>query len=178
MNTLHDTQAAEPHNPSDVFFTAEENERIERIKAQYPETQAALMPVLWIAQKKFGWLSTTVMQYVAQTLDLPFSHVQGVATFYTMYWKKPMGAHHVQVCTNISCLLRGGEQLLEQAQRELKIGHMERTPDGRFSLEEVECMGACGGAPMIAINERYFENVTKEQFARLLDEPEGYDKRS
>ncbi len=151
-----------------VAFDVAELEQIQKITERYPERQAAVMPVLWLAQKKWGWLSLPVMQAVADALDLTLAHVQGVATFYTMYWKKPMGRRHVQVCTNISCMLRGGEQIYHHVKDRLGIGHMERTSDGEFSLEEVECMGACGGAPMIAVNEDYFENVSIEDVERLL----------
>jgi NADH:ubiquinone oxidoreductase subunit E len=85
-----------------------------------------------------------------------------------MYFKKPMGKHHVQVCTNVSCMLRGGEALLDHVMQRLGIGNNEATPDGKFSIEEVECMGACGGAPMIAINETFYENATIEELDRLL----------
>ena len=163
------TQTAE-HDPADIQFSPEELQEIEHIKSLYPETQAAIMPILWKAQKKWGWLSTPVLQHVASVLGLPYAHVYGVASFYTMYWKKPMGATHVQVCTNISCLLRGGETIYRHVSEQLGIGHMERTDDGAFSLEEVECMGACGGAPMIVLNEDYHENVSIEEVDRLLQE--------
>ena len=153
-----------------VEFTHEELETVEKLKALYPSAKSAIMPVLWMAQKKWGWLSMPVMQHVAHIMDLPYSHVYGVASFYTMYFKKPMGRFHVQVCTNVSCMLRGGESIYRHASERLGIGHNDRTPDGTFSLEEVECMGACGGAPMVAINEDYHENITIEQLDRLLDE--------
>lgn len=150
-------------------FTPEELQKIEQIKARYPEAKAAIMPVLWMAQAKWGWLSDDVMRTVAATLQLPLAHVKGVATFYTMYFKKPMGKHHVQVCTNVSCMLRGGDALFDKVKTKYGIGHNECTADGRISLEEVECMGACGGAPMIAINEDYYENVSFEQVERLIE---------
>lgn len=150
-------------------FTPEELQKIEQIKTRYPEAKAAIMPVLWMAQAKWGWLSEDVMRTVAATLNLPLAHVKGVATFYTMYFKKPMGKHHVQVCTNVSCMLRGGDALFDKVKAKYGIGHNECTSDGRISLEEVECMGACGGAPMIAINEDYYENVSFEQVERLIE---------
>jgi NADH-quinone oxidoreductase subunit E len=152
----------------DLAFSAEELRRVEELKSLYPETKAAIMPVLWMAQKKWGWLSEDVMRYVAQLMDLPLSHVTGVASFYTMYFKKPMGRHHVQVCTNISCMLRGGEDIYRFVSERYKIRHNERTEDGVISLEEVECMGACGGAPMIAINEDFHENVDVSKVEELL----------
>ena len=169
MNATSSIISTEEHNEADIRFSDEDLSRIEQIRGRYPEAQAAVMPVLWLAQKKWGWLSIPVLKQVAETLGLTFAHVQGVASFYTMYWKRPMGKRHVQVCTNISCLLRGGEEIYRHVSQKLGIGHMERTENGEFSLEEVECMGACGGAPMIAINEDYFENVTIEEVEGLLD---------
>lgn len=168
MNASSLISSAE-HDQANISFSEADLEQIAQITQKYPTSQAAVMPVLWMAQKKWGWLSIPVLQLVAETLGLPFSHVQGVASFYTMYWKRPMGKQHVQVCTNISCLLRGGEDIYRHVSNSLGIGHMERTEDGKFSLEEVECMGACGGAPMIVINEDYYENVTIEEVDRLLD---------
>lgn len=153
----------------EITFNAEELKKVEEIKSHYPETKAALMPVLWLAQKKFGWISEEVMHYIADLLELPFAHVSGVASFYTMYFKKPMGKYHIQVCTNVSCMLREGEEIFSYISSKLGIGNMEVTPDGNFSLEVVECMGACGGAPMIAINEDYYENVDIETIDKLID---------
>ncbi len=153
----------------EVRFTQFELEEIDKIKLRYQEEKAALMPVLWMAQKKFGWLSKEVIQYVANILHLSYSHVYGVATFYTMYFKKPMGKYHIQVCTNVSCMLNEGEQIFEYISEKLGISHNECTPDGKFSLEAVECMGACGGAPMIAINEDFYENINIEQVDKLIE---------
>ncbi|MDZ4744766.1 MAG: NADH-quinone oxidoreductase subunit NuoE [bacterium] len=151
-----------------VEFSAQELQDIAALKATYPDSKAAIMPVLWMAQKKWGWLSEDVMRTVATVMNLPYAHVMGVASFYTMYFKKPMGRHHIQVCTNISCMLRGGKELYDYVSSNLGIGHNQTTPDGRYSLEEVECMGACGGAPMIAINETFHENMTREQTDALI----------
>ncbi|MFH1050090.1 MAG: NADH-quinone oxidoreductase subunit NuoE [bacterium] len=152
-----------------IEFSQEELQKIEEIKKRYPEQKAAIMPVMWMAQKKFGWISDDVKQYIAELLDLSFAHVHGVASFYTMYFKKPMGKYHVQVCTNVSCMLLGGEEIYMQLCEKLGIKHNETTPDGKFSIEEVECMGACGGAPMIAINEDYYENMDIEKVDQLLE---------
>lgn len=161
-----------------ISFNAEELKELEAIKSRYPNQQAALMPALWMAQKKFGWLSDEVQQYVADLFNLPVNHVKGVATFYTMYFKKPAGKYHVQVCTNVSCMIRGGERLLEKASEKLNISHGETTPDGKFSLEEVECMGACGGAPMIAVGEDYYENYSVERLEALLEELRNKEDRA
>ena len=122
----------------DITFTPEELQQVELHKSKYPEPKAAIMPVLWMAQKKWGWLSEDVMRYIGQLLDLPTAHVKGVATFYTMYFKKPMGNYHIQVCTNISCMLRGGEDIYRHVSGKYGISHNQRTPDGKYSLEEVE----------------------------------------
>ncbi|MBX7154141.1 MAG: NADH-quinone oxidoreductase subunit NuoE [Candidatus Kapaibacterium sp.] len=155
-------------NTSTIAFTADELKEVERLQSLYPEHKAAIMPVLWMAQKKWGWLSEDVMKYVADLFTLPYAHVLGVATFYTMYFKKPMGKHHIQVCTNISCMLRGGDSIYEHLCNKYGIRHNETTTDGKLSIEEVECMGACSGAPMIAINEDFYENVSLDQVEKLL----------
>lgn len=152
-----------------IEFTEEELKEIEKIKAKYPDTQSALMPVLWLAQKKWKWLSGDVQHYVGEVLGLPYAAVHGVVTFYTMFFEKPMGKYHIQVCTNVSCMLTGGEEIFQHVSEKLGIGNMEVTSDGLFSLEEVECMGACGGAPMIAVNEDYYENTSIAEVDKLLD---------
>lgn len=151
-----------------IAFSDEELRQIEEIKSRYYHPKAAIMPVLWMAQKKWGWLSTEVMKYVAEVLGLPPAHVMGVARFYSMYFKKPMGKFHIQVCTNVSCMLRGAYEIWDYLREKYKIENLERTEDGLVSLEEVECMGACGGAPMIAINEDYYENLTLEKLEEIL----------
>ncbi len=153
----------------EIVFSQEELEQIEKIKRRYPEQKAAIMPVLWMAQKRWGWLSKDVMKYVGEVLNLSYSHVYGVATFYTMYFKKPMGKFHIQVCTNVSCMLREGETIFHHVSEKLNLKHNEATEDGLFSLEEVECMGACSGAPMIAVNEDYYENIDIAGVDRLIE---------
>ncbi|TAL69211.1 MAG: NAD(P)H-dependent oxidoreductase subunit E [Bacteroidetes bacterium] len=152
-----------------IEFNKEELIQVEKIKSKYPQPKAAIMAVLWLAQKKFGWISDDVKKYIGELLGLSYSHVHGVASFYTMYFKKPMGKYHLQVCTNVSCMLLGGEELYSHISNKLGIGHNQRTDDGKFSLEEVECMGACGGAPMLAINEDYHEFVNINEVDKLID---------
>lgn len=152
-----------------IEFTQDELAKIDALKSKYPESKAAIMPVLWMAQKKWGWLSEDVMRYIGNVMNLPYAHVKGVATFYTMYFKKPMGKFHVQVCTNVSCMLLGGNEIFEAVKARLGCENNAVTVDGRFSLEEVECMGACGGAPMIAINETFHESVSVDSVHALLD---------
>lgn len=152
----------------EIKFSDEELQKIEQLKAKYPQVKALIMPVLWMAQKKFGWISDGVCEYVSELLKIPVSHTKGVVSFYTMFFKKPMGKYHIQVCTNVSCMLNEGEEIFNYISEKLNIKNNEVTPDGKFSLEEVECMGACGGAPMIAINEDYYENITIEKIDQLL----------
>lgn len=151
-------------------FSTEELSEISRLKALYPDPKSAIMPVLWMAQKKWNWLSEDVLKTVADVMQLPYAHVLGVASFYTMYFKKPMGRNHVQVCTNVSCMLRGGVDIYAHVKDALGVGHNQATADGKFSLEEVECMGACGGAPMIAVNETFYENIDAAKVSAILAE--------
>lgn len=149
-------------------FTLENLEKVNNAIKRYPEKQAAVMPALWIAQDQNGWISNEVMKEVASVLDMNPEDVLGVVTFYTMYHKKPMGKYHFQVCTNVSCMLRGAYDIYEKVKKNLGIDNMQVTPDQKFSLEEVECMGSCGTAPMIAVNEDFYENLTIEKVDEII----------
>jgi NADH-quinone oxidoreductase E subunit len=150
-------------------FTEENLGKIENLLKKYPTKQAAVMPVLYLAQEQNGWISQEVMIEVASILDMTTEDVLGVVTFYTMYHQKPMGKYHLQVCTNVSCMLRGGYDLYNHVKAKLTIDNGGLTEDKMFSLEEVECMGSCGTAPMIAINEDYFENLDKQKLDQILE---------
>jgi len=150
-------------------FTEENLKRIENEIKKYPVKQPAVMSALWIAQEQYGWISGEVMKEVASILDMTMEEVLGIVTFYTMYHQRPMGKYHIQVCTNVSCMLRSGYEIFEQVKQKLNIGNMQVTDDKMFSLEEVECMGSCGTAPMIAVNEDYFENLDKEKVEQILN---------
>jgi NADH-quinone oxidoreductase E subunit len=154
----------------EISFNPDELAQIDKVKSKYPSQQSAIMDVLWLAQKKWGWISPEIIEYIARLLDLPASSIEGVVSFYTMYFKQPMGKYHIQVCTNISCMLLGGENIYEYIKDKLGIDNHQTTNDGKFSLEEVECMGACGESPMIAINEDYYYNMNKEKIDKLLAE--------
>ncbi len=147
----------------DFKFTDENLKRIEEVLKKYPEKKAAVMPVLWIAQEQNGWISGEVMKEVAALLDMTPEDVLGVVSFYTMYHQKPMGKYHIQVCTNVSCMLKGANQIYDHVKKKLGLSNMEVSEDMQFSVEEVECMGSCGTAPMIAVNEDYFENLDMDQ---------------
>lgn len=150
-------------------FTEENIKRIEKSKKKYPTSKASVMDVLYIAQEQNGFISQEVIDEVASYLKLDPVDVLGVVSFYLMYHKKPVGKFHIQVCTNVSCMLRGAYDILEEVAHKLGIEENEVTSNGKFSIEEVECMGACGGAPMFAINEDYYENLTKEKVNKILD---------
>jgi NADH-quinone oxidoreductase subunit E len=150
-------------------FSEENIKRIEEVRRQYPTSLAAIMPVLYIAQEQNGFISNEVMAEVADLLGIDKVNVLSVVTFYTMYHTKPMGKYHIQVCTNVSCMLRGAAGLWESIKEKLNLDNMEVSEDGKFSLEEVECMGACGYAPMIAVNEDYFENLDRKKVFEILD---------
>jgi len=139
---------------------------------------AGVLPVLWLAQEQFGWISDEVMHYVAELLDVPFNHILGVVTFYTMYNKKPVGRYHIQVCANVSCMLRGSDNLVEHLEKKLGIKVGETTPDKMFTLDEVECLGSCGTAPMMQVNDDYYENLSAEKVDELLDEFRGKKQES
>lgn len=158
-------------NPADIIFSPDDLKQINLIIARYPHKQAAVMPLLWLSQEKFGWLSQEAIRLVAQTLSLPEADVFGVASFYTMYWKKPVGKLHLAVCTNISCMLSGGYELYDYIRKTYRIENGGVTPDGNLSLEEAECLGSCGTAPMMQINNDIFiENLTLDQLKVYLKE--------
>lgn len=151
-------------------FTKDELKQIEEIKARYPEVKPATLPVLWIAQNKFGHVEPDVQKLVAQTLDLPESHVHGVAEFYTQYYKEKKGRYVLDVCTCLSCQVCGGYDMLHYLEEKLGIKAGETTDDGQFSLQQVECLGACGYAPMMQItNGVYVNHLTPEKIDQVLD---------
>jgi NADH-quinone oxidoreductase E subunit len=149
-------------------FSAKNLKKIKDIIAIYPAKKPAVMPVLYLAQEQNGWISQEVMEEVARILEMHPEEVLGVVTFYTMYHQKQMGKYHIQVCTNVSCMLRGAYDIYDKVKEKLGIENMEVTKDEMFSIEEVECMGSCGTAPMIAVNEDYYENLTKEKALEII----------
>jgi NADH-quinone oxidoreductase E subunit len=154
-----------------IEFKFDENElkEVEKYIAKYPDKKAAVIPVLWMAQRKYKHVSKPMMQYIAELLGQTYSHIYGVVSFYTMFSQKPRGDYHLQVCTNVSCMLRQGDQIYKKISEKLDIKNNEVTSDGKFSLEEVECMGACSGAPMMAINEDFYENLDINKIDELID---------
>jgi NADH-quinone oxidoreductase E subunit len=140
------------------------------ILARYPERRAALMPTLWLAQREFGWLSDQAMAYVAELMELPLAWVTSVASFYTMYWKRPPGRWHLQLCRNLPCALRGSLDIQRAIEDRLGIRDGEKTADGRFSFEEVECLASCGTAPVLQINNgAYHETLDVPRALALIE---------
>lgn len=153
-------------------FTAEAKAELDRLFAAYPRRQAAILPALYLAQKEFGHVSLEAMEYVASLTGASPAYVYGVATFYTMYNKQQVGRHLVQVCCNISCALRGADEVFEHISAKLGIKKGETTPDGKFTLMKVECLGACGNAPMMQINDNYYEDLTPDKVDEILNKLE------
>jgi len=144
--------------------------KFEKLQSAYPVKRSALIPMMMYAQDEFGCVSDEMIAEIAKRLDLNRVQVEETLAYYSMLHRKPLGKHHVQVCTNIACMLRGGYEILEHAKKRLEIDHKEVTKDGVFSLEEVECIGACTGAPAIQVNYDFYENLTLKQFDRIIEE--------
>src|SRR3954466_94790 len=151
-------------------FSAQSKQRIERTVAQYPQKQAALLPVLHIAQEEFGYLPDDALELVARTLELSPAHVYGVITFYTMFHREKHGRNELMVCTNISCMLRGAYDILHYLEKKLGIKAGETTPDGAFTLIEEECLAACANAPMKICGNEYFLDLTEKKLDTIIDD--------
>jgi NADH-quinone oxidoreductase E subunit len=151
-------------------LSPESRQKIESLKKVYETNQSALIPALHVAQGDQGWLSEETQREVAQLLGLTPQSVRQVVTFYTMFNQKPVGRYMIQVCRNLSCTLLGGQRLQKQIQDKLGLDDGETTQDGRFTYVSVECLGSCGTAPVLMVNDRYYENVTPQQVDRLLEE--------
>ena len=155
-----------------ALFTPEIREEIDGEIAKYPGewTQSACMAALRIVQDaNGGWLTQQLMDDVAAYLDMPNIAVYEVATFYSMYELNPVGRHKVCVCTNVSCMINGSDRIVEHLEKKLEVKLGGTTEDGRYTLKEVECLGACGGAPMMQIGRQYYENLTPEIVDSILD---------
>ena len=152
------------------MLSPQARKKIEALKTVYETNQSALIPALHVAQGEQGWLSEETQAEVATLLELTPQAVREVVSFYTMFHEKPVGKFLLQVCRNLSCSLRGGHRLQRQIEDRLGIHDGETTRDGRFTLESVECLGSCGTAPVLMVNDRYHENVTPQEMDRLLTE--------
>jgi NADH-quinone oxidoreductase subunit E len=151
-------------------FSEQFESRFSEMLTHYPTRRSVLVPTLLYAQDEVGYLSDEVIREIAGRLDLTELDVRNVISYYSMLTTKPRGKYNVQVCTNIACLLRGAEQLFEHCEKKLGISHKATTNDRLFSLEEVECIGACSWAPAVQVNYDFHENLTPEKLDRILDE--------
>jgi NADH-quinone oxidoreductase subunit E len=154
------------------LFTAELRQQIDRWIAKYPvgESQSAVIPALHLLQDaNEGWVSKDIMNALAIYLDMPAISVYEVATFYSMYDLQPVGQHKINVCTNISCMLNGSAEVVAHLEKRLGVTLGETTADNKFTLKEVECLGACCGAPMLQLDRDYHENLTAEKLDKILD---------
>ncbi len=151
------------------MFSEEELKQVEELKSHYPTNLSAVMGVLHMYQDKYGHISDEGITYVANLLEVPEENVLGVVTFYEMYHQHKTGKYKLQVCTNVSCMLRGSDMVLQTIKDKIGIGIGEMTDDGLFSVHEAECLGSCGTAPMMSVNKDYHENLTPETINELID---------
>jgi NADH-quinone oxidoreductase subunit E len=151
-------------------FSDEFEQRFSEMIGHYPTKRSVLVPTLLYAQDEAGFLSDEVVREIAGRLDLTELEVRNVISYYSLLTTKPRGKYNVQVCTNIACMLRGGEELFAHCKKKLGIGHKGTTPDGIFTVEEVECIGACSWAPAIQVNYDFHENLTPEKLDDVLDQ--------
>src|SRR6202166_1357140 len=147
--------------------------KFQTLENRYPVKRSALIPMLIYAQDQFGFVSDEMIEEIAQRLGLNALQVTETMAYYSMLRRKRAGKYHVQVCTNVSCMLRGGNQIYDFVQKKLEIGHKETTEDGVFSLEEVECLGACTGAPAMQVDYRFYENLTIERTTQIFESLEA-----
>lgn len=152
----------------DVSFSEKAMAEFKSILSRYDSKRSALLPVLHLAQDEFGWLSPDVVDYVARLMELSPPEVLEVISFYTMFHKKPVGKHHLVFCATLSCWMSGSHQLMKSACSRLGIREGETTPDGQFTVSRMECLGSCGSAPVVMVNETYYENMTPEKLNRLM----------
>jgi NADH-quinone oxidoreductase E subunit len=152
-----------------VEFSAATRKKIDAVLARYPNSQAACLPVLHLAQAEFDHLSDEVMQLVAETLQIPYAHVFGVVTFYTMFHREKVGKNVLMICTNVSCMLRGAYDILRHVEGKLGVKKGETTPDGMFTIVEEECLAACANAPMMICGTEYFLDLDKDKVDKALD---------
>ena len=155
---------------ANTIFSPELAARFDKLVTLYPVKRSALVPMLLYAQDEVGYVSDEVVAELAQRLDLLELDVRNVLSYYSMLRTKPAGKFNVQICTNISCMLRGGYEILDHCKHRLGIGHKGVTPDGLFSLEEVECIGACSWAPAAQVNYDFHEFLTPEKIDQVLDD--------
>jgi NADH-quinone oxidoreductase E subunit len=152
-----------------IMFSSAAIQEIAEIRTKYPNARAALLPAIYVAQRESGWLSPEAYETVADLLGVPKATVRGVATFYAMYKQKPMGRHLIQLCTNVSCMILGAERLVDFLKTTYGVEPGGISPDGRYSLVIMECIGACGTAPAMLVNDDFHENLTEKNLQEILE---------
>ena len=157
-----------PDKTKTVEFPPEARKQFDYLLTRYPTKEAALLPTLHLAQEVWGWISPEVVHYVGKLLDLSPATVFGVVSFYNMYNQKPVGKYHVQVCTNLSCMVNNAYDIYDRVCERLDVKPGETTRDGRYTVVEVECLGSCGTAPVVQVNNDYHENMNVEKMEQLL----------
>ena len=162
--------AAAPESVRAVSFDATLEAKVAELLGRYPSRRAALLPALWLCQERYGWISAGVIEALAARLGESPAYVEGVVTFYTMYHTRPPARFVVQACETLSCAVCGGKELIHHLEQKLGIRPGEKTADGVFQLVGVQCLGACGSAPVIQVNDDYYENLTVAKLDALLDE--------
>lgn len=151
-------------------FSPETLKKIELEIQKYPDKLSALLPTLWWAQAEFDYLNTETMDYIADVLEISKIRVYEAVSFYTMFNRKPVGKYHFQVCHNIACSILGAEHIIDVLLKKLSVNLGEVTPDGLFSVSRAECLGSCGTAPMLQMNDRYYENLNDIKIDFLIQE--------
>ncbi len=152
-----------------MIIDQEIKQKMDKLRPYLPTEQSLLLPLLHAMQAKEGWISVEAMKEAADYLNLQPARVQEVVSFYTMYNRKPVGKKHVQVCTNVACFLRGADKLVEGLEKRLGVHCGETTADGKYTLSEVECLAACGTAPVMQINDDYYENLDEKTVKEIMD---------
>jgi NADH-quinone oxidoreductase subunit E len=161
-----------------ISLKPETEKAIDELVTHYPLPEAALLPVLHRVQDDMGWLPVEAMDWVADRLSLPRVRVYGVTSFYTMFRRKKLGRHRLEICTNLSCSLMGAEHLRDFLVKKLGIQPGETTPDGRITLLEVECLGSCGTAPVMLVDDEFHENLDPDKVDRILGDLHTRDKEA
>jgi len=162
-------ESRRPDPTKNVEFPPEVLERFNALLERYPTKQAALLPTLHLAQETYGWLASETVVYVADLLELTPAYVFGVISFYNMYNQQPRGKYFLQVCTNLSCMLRGGYDIYGHVCHKLGVEPAKNSDDGLYTVVEVECLGSCGTAPVVQVNNDYHEEMTVEKVDELLE---------
>ncbi len=151
-------------------LTKERAAQLPEIFARYPQKRAAMLPVLWLVHEQEGWIPPAAMEFVGETLDVKVGAVMEVVSFYTMFNREPIGKYHIQVCNNVCCRLRDADWLVDYLKEKLEIEVGDNTSDGKFKLSTVECLASCGTAPMMQINDDYYENLNADKVDKIIEE--------